>query len=329
MTKQLLTLRRATESEHQETRRLNYEEWGAPQLSLPVYLKREEMLAKQPFAKDLRCYCLFKDAEILSSCEVYKRRGLFKSPGKQLEMKDVYSIASVFTPVIHRGQGYASKMMTLLKDELTKLNAFASTLYSDIGETFYSRFGWAIHPSVMAKIDLTETTPVADSQIELLRESQIKELLEENILVVKDEMEYRASKQPVFCVEPNIESQSWLIARSKFYAEHFKSALNIDYWGIRKGNEFMLWMYDFREAELVVTMHRVSSPETFQQFISAISYEARKNEVQRICIWDPCVAAREFKTAKITNRKDSLSSLLLFDNNSDILWLHNEKYAWV
>jgi hypothetical protein len=96
----------------------------------------------------------------------YKRQGLIRYPGsKELQEATDYGVASVFTPPVKQGKGYASHMMRLLHwvtsgrtaeynlpefpaewgapppEVKAAGNGMFSVLYSDVGENFYKRAG--------------------------------------------------------------------------------------------------------------------------------------------------------------------------------------------
>ncbi|KPI35125.1 uncharacterized protein AB675_1351 [Cyphellophora attinorum] len=147
----------ATFSEHMQTSRLNGNEWRGP-LTIEQYLKREKHLLAQDLTKDgkevawlLTSSRLPLDQDgnrsILASCETIPMQAYCAQNGKLKEVL-IHGIGSVFTRSEHRGKSYASRMMTELGKKLETFQQHNgdrspfSVLYSDIGQKFYSRFGW-------------------------------------------------------------------------------------------------------------------------------------------------------------------------------------------
>lgn len=108
-------LRESTPEEYLKIISINFEAWGHP-LSLEEYIDREFTLAK--IAKDERqSWVLTRGDDILSSCETYKRPILAKIEGKIISGSS-FGVASVFTPLGLRGNGYASIMMRMLNESI-------------------------------------------------------------------------------------------------------------------------------------------------------------------------------------------------------------------
>ena len=125
----------------------NSEEWRGA-LTLPAYLRREEVLVDQTLTRDggLTAWSLVyqpagsdeKDRKVLCGCETIKKRALVAS-GNTVEAVTAHGVCSVFCPPKHRGKGYAGRMMADLGEKLrtwqsTGQNNLFSVLYSDIGK---------------------------------------------------------------------------------------------------------------------------------------------------------------------------------------------------
>ena len=82
---------------------------------------------------------------LLSSCETIRRRASVKKPDDEVKPIMIYGIASVFCPPAFRGNGFASKMMELLGQELDDRSRSEghpiaiSILYSDTGKVRQNR----------------------------------------------------------------------------------------------------------------------------------------------------------------------------------------------
>lgn len=164
-----LVLAHPTSAERRRTWTLTHPKWGTA-LSLDEYLRREEYLMTVPLAKAggithwvLTIRSMPPDERpILSSCESLRKRALFTNESGEVEEGVAHGVGSVFTDEAYRGKGYASRMLTMVRDELKahqgprmegdadpeKLPPVAfSFLFSDIGKKFYGNRGWAPHRS--------------------------------------------------------------------------------------------------------------------------------------------------------------------------------------
>ena len=137
----------STPEENIAQQHANSEEWRGP-LTLPAYLRREEVLVAQTLTKDggLTAWSLVyqpagsdeKDRQVLCGCETIKKRALVAS-SNTVEAVTAHGICSVFCPPKYRGKGYAGRMMADLGERLKtwqsngQENLF-SVLYSDIGK---------------------------------------------------------------------------------------------------------------------------------------------------------------------------------------------------
>ncbi|KAF9258729.1 hypothetical protein L218DRAFT_876477 [Marasmius fiardii PR-910] len=160
------------------------------------------------------------------ACETYQRPGLVLTPNTNVPRDVVcYGIASVYTPVAERGNGYAKHMMRLLHWVLSSPEALSpssfpkrwgepperphsiagngqfSALWSDVGD-FYSICGpfgeeqgggWRIQDARSTIWDPQHVLHDIGSQItslewEWLNEDRVKELLDEDARTMRTEM---------------------------------------------------------------------------------------------------------------------------------------------
>lgn len=143
----------ATPEEAVEQQHANSVEWRGA-LSLPAYLRREEVMADQALTRDegLTVWVLVyqpagsdeSDRQVLCGCETIKKRGFVASNGV-VEAVTAHGVCSVFCPAKHRGKGYAGRMMAELGERLKTWqsqgrNNLFSVLYSDIGKVCPCRF---------------------------------------------------------------------------------------------------------------------------------------------------------------------------------------------
>ncbi|KAF9478293.1 hypothetical protein BDN70DRAFT_860403 [Pholiota conissans] len=158
-----------------ESRTRSYASWGRG-TTLQEYLERDARTDNHEVSRNnkLMTWVLARrdspgSLDFMCSCETYWREGLvragsstdpnLKNKENEVEVVDCCAVASVFTPAINRGKGYARHMMRLLhwvvapSHSLPKefpaawgtppqrpsfiKNAAFSVLYSDVGPTFY------------------------------------------------------------------------------------------------------------------------------------------------------------------------------------------------
>ncbi|KAJ3359125.1 hypothetical protein GGF32_009646, partial [Allomyces javanicus] len=146
-----VVLIRGTKPQHYAATTLNHTEWGQ-NLDMKEYFHRENLLQDTGFTRQGHSSWLLvpaaeQNAEmptVLAACETFKRP--CRVGGQDTF---AWSVASVFTRPEFRGCGYATTMMSKLRDRLVaehpKLGV--STLYSDIGPKYYDRLGWRVFPS--------------------------------------------------------------------------------------------------------------------------------------------------------------------------------------
>jgi hypothetical protein len=147
---------------------------------------------------------------------------------------------------------------------------------------------------------------------------------------------------------PSFKAQSWLWARTEFYFANLYtgSKSELKYCGIkcRATEDFVLFMLDFKESILKVTLARLDDKDASSSLLLALAAHARDWKLKRIEIWDPSADLQKWALPlgyRLEARNDHLSSLCLsgFSHSaatinsatadSDATWLHNEKLFWV
>jgi hypothetical protein len=138
----------ATPEEIYAQQQANSDEWRGV-LSLPAYLRREEILAEQDLTKDggISSWALVyqpsgssgeQDRQVVCGCETIRKRALVAS-NNTVEFVTAHGVCSVFCPPQYRGKGYAGRMIVELGERLKtwqskgQPNLF-SVLWSDIGK---------------------------------------------------------------------------------------------------------------------------------------------------------------------------------------------------
>ena len=184
-----------TPLEYVHTWHLNAEEWRGP-LSQKQYNDREEYLLSQELCKDgqitawiLTSRSLPRNPDgsrpILASCESLLKQA-YVAHGGGLQEILAHGIASVYTRPEYRGRGYAGRMLkelggTLKGWQRPREQRHFSVLFSDIGNAYYSRFGWKTFPSEHITLQAISSTDMVTSLRASLQLPEVKDLTAEDV----------------------------------------------------------------------------------------------------------------------------------------------------
>ena len=120
-----------------------YSQWNAAQLRTPWGRQHLHRLA------------LIDDAgQLLATAKRYRLR-------VRLDGRDGWmtGIGAVFTPPLQRGKGYASRLIEELLEMERREGALLAGLFSEIGASYYERFGVARGAAPRARLDRREAAP--------------------------------------------------------------------------------------------------------------------------------------------------------------------------
>ncbi|PVV01595.1 hypothetical protein BB560_003981 [Smittium megazygosporum] len=352
----------------------SYDEWGKQIMDIQTYVKRESVLASRPFtSENITSWILCKKEEheknpetlnFVCHCETFSRKALVRLANeKKVQDINCHSIASVFCPHENRGRGYAVKMMTELFEILSKRTQL-TTLYSDVGEIFYSRLGWKVYPLVAAEVS-TAGNPVSSSDtpsVSFMNRELVEKLMNLDGTVVRRELEnFPVSEKTQFAILPCFEPIDWRWARDEFEG---KSCLGIPEFPTVFGaflptslvNEdtlfqndnslfsqeenlvppsFVVWTPRYRENSIAVLRARFNSADDVEPLIKAALSEAKRLNLPKVVLWNiedrvKSVFETKFKTSFV-KKKDSLPSAALFvpGGDAEAEWILNENYPWV
>ncbi|PVU98465.1 hypothetical protein BB559_001545 [Furculomyces boomerangus] len=350
----------------------SYNEWGIDIMDLDTYRKREALLAAQKFTSDNITVWLFGpkselegkegSLDFVSSCETFKRNVLIKRAGSnKTESVDCYSIATVFCPHHNRGKGYATGMMAALYEKLKSLGA-VSTLYSDVGEVFYSRFGWENHPLYVTVVPVTHFSDAHTTQnensVSLIDTPIAKNILEADCNTLRHDLENNkfgsgseSDGYTRIITMPHYPQIEWRWIRDRFEGENclgikefssvYGAYINSDNEGIEfkkrceaatisESNScpsFLIWTHRYREDTLMVLRARFNKPKDVKPLIKAAVDEAKKNNLPKVTLWNvesslTGIFENELG-AKRTESKSSLPGMAVFERGE------NEKVEWI
>jgi GNAT superfamily N-acetyltransferase len=242
--------------------------WGGP-LKREDYLKREEFLMTVPLAKNGGVtHWILTDRQgvpdqrpIYASCETLRKRAVCSRLGADGEVivqeGTAHNIGSVFTNPAYRGKGYASRMMADLgpvlkewsvgrkkkpsKDEEEQgtnkivTHSLFSTLYSDIGKTFYATHGWAPFESshfyfkpATAPANAESNADGASPKVKKLGYHDLAKLCYDDENVLRKAIEQRAKLLPstngktkvCAALIPDLDQFLWHMMREDFITKH-------------------------------------------------------------------------------------------------------------
>ncbi|KAL6706834.1 hypothetical protein ACN47E_005170 [Coniothyrium glycines] len=232
-----LALVHPTEQEKLIQFNLNGAEWKGA-LSLPAYLRREEVLAQQALTRDGGIsYWILVDTSLsnnpldpdsrarlpLASCETYRKKALVWQNGKLQEVI-CHGVGSVFCASHLRKRGYAQRMMRELSKALRTYQTskdepcLFTVLFSDIGKAFYNQFGWEPFNSAHVAIPGQPSTIAADlPTARPLYAEDLEELCAIDVAAVRRSLESRPKgSNTAVALVPDIDTIRWHHARENF-----------------------------------------------------------------------------------------------------------------
>ncbi|EXJ55338.1 hypothetical protein A1O7_08265 [Cladophialophora yegresii CBS 114405] len=369
-----LKLEPATPLEYVQTAYLNADEWKGP-LTIKQYLQREDILQAADLTKDARITgwiltsdSLPKNADgsrpIFASCETIPIHAYVARDGV-VEKVQAHGIASVYNRPEHRGKGYASRMMAELGKRLEtwqsshgSKNRF-SVLFSDIGQTFYARFGWKVFPSThihlqqINRLDYQRATSglptVEDLSLEDLKTIPAVEYVEHRLQQISKTDQGKTH----VAIRPDLEHFEWHFARDEFQTKvmgkrfpEVKGAIH------RSTGLALIWcrIYAAKKPDWQLHILHTVVPPSMQSsqeaeavmaaLLARAQLEAHEWEMASgVEVWDPSdfvvTSAQRLRTEEqgkvdiITRDKEHLCSLRWTGGPGvDVVWLAKEKYAW-
>jgi GNAT superfamily N-acetyltransferase len=369
-----LKLEPATLLEYVQTAYLNADEWKGP-LTIEQYLQREDILQAVNLTRDGRItgWILTTDSlpkntdgsrPILASCESIPIHAYLARDGV-VEKIQAHGIASVYNRPEHRGKGYASRMMAELGKRLETwqplngaINQF-SVLFSDIGQTFYARFGWKVFPST--HIHLQQLNQVAyeraSSGLPAVEDLLLEDLKSiPTVQYVERRLGEISKAEPGkihVAIRPDLEHLEWHFARDEFQTKvmgkRFPEVKGVIH---RPTGLALIWcrVYAAKKSDWQLhILHTVIPPSTqgsqeaetaLAALLARAQLEAHEWEMASgVEVWDPSdlvvASAQRLRTKEqgrveiITRDKEHLCSLRWTGGSDDnVVWLAKEKYAW-
>ncbi|KAF5022288.1 hypothetical protein F66182_5665 [Fusarium sp. NRRL 66182] len=364
-----LILTTPTTSEREHIWKATHPHWGGA-LTVEDYITREYDNLEAPLAQDggvtswiLTDGDLKPDGRpLLSSCETYKKSALVAKDGNVRE-GTAYGVASVFTLPECRGKGYASKMMSLLADELrgrqqkNEGHADFSVLWSDVGPKFYNAVGWKPFDSTYLELPVSDAEPSVNPSLRPIAADDLPSLADRDEKLIRNKLS-SSSSQVSAAVLPDLTQLRWHFHRENFMCKHIFSRTPTAHGAIYTPSEapnsriWAIWTRSFYggiakpEKNTIHIIRLVIEDESMSDAllakgIQAIATSAQKEAKDWLCakveIWNPEDRVRritegiEALGAKFVVREnENLASMHWFGNDSDqdVEWVANEKFAW-
>jgi GNAT superfamily N-acetyltransferase len=348
----------------------DFEQWGAPALSRVQYQEKERRQRETAFSRGGSIFWAIvqrrdghggdqgdddSDTElvpgedlIVCHCESHRFDCALRSREGHVLRGHSYHIASVFTLPAFRKRGLAAFFLSEVARRMCALpDALLSVLYSDIGPTFYDRLGWRLYPSTIATLavghprNATVATTTTEAEALFLDERLDELLASDNARLVDQLRSGQYDGQQAFAVLPTRDSVEWQFCVGITFARVRGLAELPTQCGVRleDADAFMVWCHNLKESALYIVRTRFQDSTAAVQLLEAALREARKFDLQKVCIWDPSLALRAADVASrveiaFGEREDSLSSAMVFGSDAGSteplpVWLANEKCAWV
>lgn len=198
-------------------------------LTFPAFMKESLFLTTVPLAKDsgMTNWILVDknlppgQRPILCSCESFRKRSLVSDTDGNVSDTIIHGIASVFCQVSYRGRGYAARMMKELAEVLrhwqTDSNrCVGSILYSDIGKSYYSTFGWHSTPTNSHLVFQPSKSPT-QLLARLIPEKDLAQLCKKDELMIRKDMATPAKRmRKCVSVIPDLDHMLWHIRKEDF-----------------------------------------------------------------------------------------------------------------
>jgi hypothetical protein len=364
-------LRRASPEQIRVMYKNTVAEWGQG-ITEEQYFEREYMLAAQPgFTGEYLTRWVYVPAndpetlELLAHCETFDRPALLAHNGSVKEVR-CWAVASVFCPEPLRGNGYASNMMALLWEEAKRSGATLTSLVSDVGPKFYSRFGWHVYPSSEVQFPAVQrkenraVTPLYLGDLELLEKAdgrrqraRLQEIIEQS--------DSNTDSHPLAIILPTAANFLWHRKREEFYANidgvdlssgiigattvprsNTTDAEALSTWADQVVQNFVIWQHDIRKQTLRILRFQCTDLSNAQSLIEVARHEAHRTGIPTVVAWlseedaQEANILRQCPGGSIVHRDHTLPSLgWLTDptpsqsSGAKVRWLLCERFTWI
>ncbi|DAZ98871.1 TPA: hypothetical protein N0F65_002596 [Lagenidium giganteum] len=356
-----------------QCKRDDFEMWGQPALTQEQYQEKEILQRNTPFSKAGTIFWAMVarpapgvavdeaaiipgETPIVCHCESHRFDAMLRKRSGEIVHGFSHNIGSVFTLPAFRRQGLAAFFLRQIATELARLpQALGSTLYSDIGPTYYDRLGWRLYPSEVAVLDTKQSLPDSEASDNVLPPGVNGTLLQlddafDAFLAADNKrvrVEMESSKYDgleAYAPLPTRASIEWQFGLGVLYARVRGFQTLPRHCGLKlRDDAFVVWCHNLKESTLYIVRARFpdDDPAATTTLLRAALAEARRFKLARVKVWAPTAALHATgvtQQLEITHtcRDSSLSSLMVFPQHLTggtdgalPVWLLNEKFAWV
>ncbi|KAF9174013.1 hypothetical protein BGX21_010093 [Mortierella sp. AD011] len=251
---------------------------------------------------------------ILSAVHTYERPGFMSTttiaPDTEIMDVVIVYILLVFTPVEHRKQGYATKMLKMLRNQLelqTNPTVSASFLYSSVGPTFYEASGWSAVRSrelVMnvpghAFPDLPPDSGARRYQLEDITDVNLQQVMDKDIELLRLDMKTETQSAPAnqqyaaFLPEARVFQGQRAIANfTNQRVSHLSKPISRI--GVRlvydekfkNEQPFIIWTYLVPHKLLLILRTRYETVQQLQILLKEAMKEACEWDMTTMSLWD-------------------------------------------
>lgn len=366
-----LTLVVATPIEHVQTTHLNAEEWRGC-LTAEQYFAREDILHKTDLTRKggITCWILTSKSlprnadgsrPIFASCETILFHAYVARDG-HLDRIQAHGIGTVYTPAEHRGKGYAGRMMTDLGpmletwQQIPRVNNVFSVLFSDIGPTYYTRFGWKVYPSDHVYLSPLDQDSYKAAKVNLPTVRDLTTMDLAGIPAIghlQDELRSKSTADPgtTYCaILPSVEHLAWHHAREEFVCQSLVKQVPKVKGAIHESTGLaLIWSRVFAETPAdwqlhilhTVIPHEIQDHGEAERAMSALLLRAQFEAYSwgmlgGVEIWDPpslvvssATHLGQGRCDVVERHMESLCSLRWAGNCQDQpVWISKQKYTW-
>lgn len=355
----------------------NFAEWGGA-LCQEEYVAREQYLGTIPLAeKGGMMNWILTDSSapaesrlVLASCETLRKKVLVTdAQSGELREATSYGIGSVYTDPQLRGRQYASRMLQelgrILGEGLEEhdsgiVKPVSSTLWSDIGKTFYAKKGWAPFESVHVAFPAEAAVSHGGNaqQVGDITYDNLEAFCKLDERLLRRHMATHAQDGKTrFAFIPNHDILRWHLYREEFIAKHvFKDQQKQpDVKGAVAGTEgsriWAVWIRNYAgdatriEKNTLYILRLVVEDDTapledltasFAAILRKAQAEAMQWRLGKIELWNPTPVIKSLVETSGVEHKwveretDSIPSLMWYGEGdaSTIDWVANEKFCW-
>ncbi len=260
----------ATEAEQRARDRVTHAAWGQ-RLSVDAYAERERRLRAHRWARAAMTAWLWKDdaGAILASCETFRMEGTAGGRAGH-----AYGVASVYTEPHLRGRGHATAMMRALVARLPSVDsdAFASILFSDVGEAIYGRAGYVARVFPYRVLEAVPGDPATAV----------------DALLTQGDLEAALAVAPwpggEVGVRPTAPQLDWHLERQRIY-DDLMGLAHTEVCGARAGRDLVVWYLDRKTDRLELLLLLAGSEAGASALVEAARRTAAHLGVAEVRHW--------------------------------------------